>query len=1591
MGEPGGLEVLAEFIEGERAAAGGGDEHIEREQGAGDGLGTARVHEDVADGDASAGVERVMDFGEQHPILGAAVLMDDGAHPGEVGAMGQRIGHEIAGDQPDSMLQVGGGEAAAGHGDDMGQVQERRMAGGAGAQEGHRPGARGAADVEQMTKAQGADGANDAASDGARDIVHCPDERRGVAIGTPHTGHSAYGPAGSDHAGELGPTAQAVGLVLGHGQDAVSAARRQERCGAAGEGVTVALAVQEAEGGERVEQGDEASDVAAKAAGEGCGVPGSRRERIEQVEVGGGGQHGRGLVTPAQFQQTVRSPGPVPCLFRSHSTQDAGRARGRSRLGRGPRSGMCRCVRDRVLSHWACTMSAGFLHDGRQRPGAGAIRWLAWASIGITAMAAGPGGAPAPLDPVGGIALPAGASGFPCRDPGFDVLPGFRNPPAGYGEVPFWWWTGDPLDEERLLWQLDELHRKGVSGVQVNYAHEDSPGWPTYASEPPIFSERWWRMWGRVADACRERGMGIGLSTYTLDWTGAPNLFRRLFYSRSELNALKLDPPARQRLTGGQAAGVAVPGTSLGVWAYRVEGGRLQRGGMDLTPFVREGNLRWTAPEGEWEVCVFGVQRQANTLNPLLEGIGEIVVRDFYQRFQDATPDKSSAGLNYFFNDELQIGAGPHGWNADFAAEFQRRKGYRVFDVLPALWGDMGPVTPKARMDFADVRMALMEERYFQPIYRWHSSRGLVFACDSGGRGLRPDEFGDYFRATRWYTAPGHDTPGGQADLIKGKVSSSIASLYRRPRVWLEGYHSLGWGATPERLMFATRENFLYGCTLLNLHGLYYTTHGSFWEWAPPCYHFRMPYWAHMGVFLDYFERLSYLLSQGTFVCDVAVLYPVAPFDAGLDGDKATRVAFDTARALMAAGINFEFVDADSLARATVREGRLDVVDSSYRVLVIPAMDAVRWSSLEKAAALAEAGGLVLSVGGLPLASDRAGREDPELDALADRTFAAKNRLGNPKEVPPAVLGVVIPDTRAEKPVRSLHRKIGSRDVYMVMDAPRNSAVEFRAKGRAELWDPWTGDVRPLRVLGGTATHTEVELPLEDYEAQIVVFSPTPAAPNAPSRNSNRESALSNLKSEISNLQSAVPLAGEWEFELQPTMDNRFGDFRLPVAEERIGPEARLFRHAIEVGDVAAWTTAAYDDSGWERVTHGFGPQFWVLGPVPAVAESERVEAAPVNPQAPVTMGGKEYRWRHYAFSWRLGFEGDPGHQGWHGLKENVTDHFLCLGKRAEGLNETRYEPEAAGARYYLWTWATVEGETRVRIVASRPGEGPTPHASEILTPAAVFLNGVRIADLGEAVTLRAGANSLLVRYDRAGRGYFVLKRVDTGPAAARRTPLAMTWFDDPAVIPFDVHGGNRPAEWFRFLAPPGFRGLQVTARGRVEAWADGRRLRAGPGGRFEAQTGFERPAVVALRVVPDTGVSGGAVLPDPVRLDCGRGVAFVGDWSKVGALECYSGGAWYRKTVVLTAEQARGEVTLNLGKLVATAEVRVNGQLAGIRVAPPWRVDISKQVKAGENRIEVLVYNTLANHYRTIPTRYRGDLTSGLLGPVTLETAASH
>ena len=232
-----------------------------------------------------------------------------------------------------------------------------------------------------------------------------------------------------------------------------------------------------------------------------------------------------------------------------------------------------------------------------------------------------------------------------------------------------------------------------------------------------------------------------------------------------------------------------------------------------------------------------------------------------------------------------------------------------------------------------------------------------------------------------------------------------------------------------------------------------------------------------------------------------------------------------------------------------------------------------------------------------------------------------------------------------------------------------------------------------------------------------------------------------------------------------------------------------------------------------------------------------------------------------------------------------------------------------------------------------------------------------------------------------------------------RAGSLAMRWHGDPDILPFDTRPGvARPTGWYRFTSPPGLRGMMVTARGKLQAWADGKELevartRARDDGAIEYTVRAARPAPglakVALRIEQARGSYGGAALPEPIRLDCGPGLMALGDWSQVDGLSCYSGGAWYRKTFDLTAEQTSGALFLDLGSLVSSAEVHVNGRLAGVKVAPPWRLDITSFVRPGSNRLEVLIYSTLGNHYLTIPTRYRGSTVAGLLGPVTVTAAA--
>ena len=1071
--------------------------------------------------------------------------------------------------------------------------------------------------------------------------------------------------------------------------------------------------------------------------------------------------------------------------------------------------------------------------------------------------------------------------GHPSRDPALDVLPGFQTPPPGYGEVAFYWWQAEPLTKERILWQLDQMAGWKISGLQVNYAHSDQGGlaWGlTYPSDPPLFSESWWELYQWFQKEAARRGISVSLSDYTLGWAGQGWFLDEILAEHPDIHGVTLES-RREPLP------------------------------PDGKPVWDEATLALTVlSDSENPVLRVITVDQPQSLNPMDPRAGAQLIAHFFQRFEDRLPGEAGKGLNYFFSDELSFGVSGNLWDDRFAEEFLARKGYDLVPELPALFADLGPRTAKIRLDYRDVMVALEEENYFQPVYQWHEDRGMIFGCDHGGRGKDVLEFGDYFRTQKWNQAPGNDNPHLESDIIKNKVASSISHLYERPRTWLEGFYGSGWGTSTGDLTDALFRNFVMGHNMISLHGLYYSTQGGWWEWAPPCNHFRMPYARHMKPLLEMSERVSYLLSQGVHRCDVALMYPVAPAEAGLGGAEAIKTAFSLAEALYLQGIDFDFLDAESLGRAQVADKELRVAGERYRVLILPAMRALRHASLLKALEFHRAGGMVVALGALPEATERIGTGDPEVEALIREVFTGGRAAASNQEVLELIRGQgprdfevlnLAPDA---KHPWVLHRTMGHREVYAVYGAAAASRCFFRSQGSLELWNPWNGETRALQPLALTSQGTVVSMPLGPTELQLLVFDAGKPAPQT-------------LPGQL--------LEGPWDFELLPTRDNRWGDYSLPPQNQTLGAEVHHLRWISEVGEVEART--------------GFGPHFLRRGPLP------------------------DSPWQPYEYSTLLGLEHDAGHQGYHGLKGLSNPNFLVMGRQEFTMTDTVYHEEIPGAQYQFQTTVRVERTTTVQVCCGdiRP--------EWIEVDRRIYPGSVH------SLILTAGTHTFLLTYQGPGKTWF---RLETGGL-----PLACDAYAE----------GEGRVERFCFTAPPGLKSLTLKAFSVprvIDAPSFVDVLETGPGP-ITYRISWKEPASgttpVTLELNAVFGYPGAAVFAGPLLLDCGKGLISLGDWSRIDGLRSYSGGAWYRETFEAPPLPPGERLILDLGRVASSAEVFLNGQEVGVKVASPFTFDLTGHLKPGTNRLEVLVFNTLANHYSTIPTRYRGSLESGLIGPVLL------
>ncbi len=538
--------------------------------------------------------------------------------------------------------------------------------------------------------------------------------------------------------------------------------------------------------------------------------------------------------------------------------------------------------------------------------------------------------------------------------------------------------------------------------------------------------------------------------------------------------------------------------------------------------------------------------------------------------------------------------------------------------------------------------------------------RGLLLGADQShpARAGFPTQstqlYTDYFRTHRWYSAAGSDHDGD------AKVHSSMAHLYGHDRVWIEAFHSSGWGGTLEDTYDWLLPFLRSGANLYNPHASYFGTAAGWFEWAPPSTDWRQPYWKQYPAFSDAVARICSIMSWGDYGADVAVLHPtttaqapvpldlpVQHFGDGLLGEPhaAADRAQQTYLALCgsnnwrhwqgglldAAGIAFDVIDDASIQVADLDQDRLAVRTQRYRTVILPATTVLETATAEALVALLEAGGRVITIGDVPSLAAGLGGEDAAVRALAEhpRLIAVPDAEAAVAQLDPAEQHVF-----SDLPL--LVRRSGDTGVALITGAHPNASQEADGPGgrwtddfdrtryadsrrvtinagvaEAEVWNPASGERHPVMITDAGDGTTMIEIDQGGAPALLLVWREGTVTPTS--------------TDDAAKPSKAAALTDGWTAELVPTLDNTWGDLARPAGRTL----DRLELWHVETAD---------GDDQWQPTRATYGQRVMIkTGP-----ESTRLTPEECDAIAAGTgeLAGAE--WQPHVFSASRGVDRDP-------------------------------------------------------------------------------------------------------------------------------------------------------------------------------------------------------------------------------------------------------------------------------------------------------------------------------------------------------------
>ncbi|MBQ8509269.1 MAG: hypothetical protein IJ493_05105 [Clostridia bacterium] len=323
-------------------------------------------------------------------------------------------------------------------------------------------------------------------------------------------------------------------------------------------------------------------------------------------------------------------------------------------------------------------------------------------------------------------------------------------------------------------------------------------------------------------------------------------------------------------------------------------------------------------------------------------------------------------------------------WTPDMDELYEKRYGAKIADTLPELFWELeGGKISQPRYYYHDFVCQLFTEAFADNCGDWCDKNGISMTghmMAEASLGSQTMMLGEAMRSYRKFQIPGIDMLCDSHEYSTAKQAQSAVHQYGREGMLSELYGVTDWDFDFRGHKHQGDWQAALGVTVRVPHLSWMSMYGEAKRDYPASIFYQSPWYKEYPYIENHFARLNTALTRGVPMVDIAVIHPVESYwlhwgpseNTGSIRSQLEGNFNNVINWLLFAGLDFDFISESLLPDqfGGVDDKALTVGKMKYKVVVVPALETIRSSTIEVLKKFRAAGGTVIFMGGCPTLVD---------------------------------------------------------------------------------------------------------------------------------------------------------------------------------------------------------------------------------------------------------------------------------------------------------------------------------------------------------------------------------------------------------------------------------------------------------------------------------------------------------------------------------------------------------------------------------------------------------------------------------------------